>query len=218
MAEPSSRRGWWRRNRWALLALPFVLALVVGLGAYRMYAFWWINGPHEPHRPDGSGPASLTQPWKDAAGEHTRTVSASVTGARTVTSYTDREGLLQSVDHVDGTKVWEIDLAVQADPDEVLQGCTYRVVDDAGRTSLGMTSDIGSGVSTDPCVPAATPGPAMALGEHYEGIFDEVSTEPRPASYTVPLYVRLVTGAAPTQLHVMWLTPEYLELPVTPDP
>lgn len=44
--DVSSDRGWLRRNRWWLLALPVALALALASAAYRVNDFWYENDWH----------------------------------------------------------------------------------------------------------------------------------------------------------------------------
>ncbi|MDO5739262.1 MAG: hypothetical protein Q4P07_03850 [Ornithinimicrobium sp.] len=204
--------GWWRRNRWALIAMPLVLALVLALGGYRLYTFWWQQDLHEAVRPQDGTVATLTQAWRDADGDHTRTVSARVVGAQQIIVFKDSEGALQPVDRMDGTSVWALTLEVEADPDQVLSGCSYEVVDNRGRITTGSPHTIAFSLSADACVPASTPGPQYQMGELWG--FDDEESAPRPQTYTVPLYIRLVSDAVPTELRISWEVPKYLALPV----
>ncbi|HUP99477.1 MAG TPA: hypothetical protein VM093_03370 [Aeromicrobium sp.] len=42
----AAARGWLRRNRWWLIALPLALAVALASAAYRVNDFWWENGWH----------------------------------------------------------------------------------------------------------------------------------------------------------------------------
>lgn len=216
MSSPEqNRRGWWRRNRWALLALPFVLLLIVGLGSYRFVNFWWQNELTEPVRAEPGGTATLTADWQDASGEHTREVTMGAGTTRAVASYVDDFGTENPVTQIEGTQVWRIMVEVEADADQVLSGCQYRVVDQHGRTARGSTVGIGpSMLGMDPCVPADAPGPAYDLGEEWG--FEAPDTPPRPASYTRPFYVRLAEDAVPVELQVYWERPAFLALGLAP--
>lgn len=209
------RRGWWRRNGWALVALPFVLALVLGLGAYRVHAFWWTSGLHEPSHAPVGGTTTLEDSFEDAQGEHTRTVTMGAGPAEVVTTYPGHSGEPLPVDEVPGTEVWRFELDVQAEPDQVLSGCRMELVDDRGRTFPVRHSDIGWELPQDLCVPLGTPGPLYDLGDLWD--LEDADTPPRPESYTVPIYVRLTGGAAPAQAKITWGEPKYLALDIAVD-
>ena len=135
--------GWWQRNRWALLLLPFVVALILGLGAYRVHAFWWTSGLHEPSHAPVGGSSTLPEPFVAAQGEHSRTVTMGAGPAAVVTAYPGLSGEEQSVEEVPGTRVWHVQLQVEAAPDQVLSGCRVEIVDDRGRTFRVLHGDIG---------------------------------------------------------------------------
>lgn len=217
-------RSWWRRNRWALLALPFVLALATAVSSYRILTLW--------------NPWQLTDPVPAAVGEPVR-FTDEITGvedypielelsagpARQVTSVPDPAALDaagadaaaaadaagEPVLEMPGTVVWQIDLTVTADPDEVLRYCSLRLVDDQGRETAYSTVRPGVPVSGDPCVPAAAPGPEPDLGLDLE----PTDAAPRPETYTVPVIFRTAEDFVPARLDVYWKPPRYAALELT---
>jgi hypothetical protein len=46
MTVEQDRRGWWRRHRWWLAALPIALVLAVASAGYRVNDLWYENGWH----------------------------------------------------------------------------------------------------------------------------------------------------------------------------
>lgn len=210
-------RGWWRRNLWALIALPFVVALVLGLGAYRVYTFWWTTHLTEASHAPVGGTATLTDSFEDAQGERSRTVTMGAGPAEVVTTYPGFSGEMLPVDEVPGTQVWRFELHVEAAPDQVLSACQVEMVDDQGRTFPVRNSLIGWELPQDLCVPDGLPGPQYDLGDMWADLMDEEeSTEPRPETYSVPVYVRLTDGATPAQAKVYWAVPKYLALDLAP--
>ena len=204
---------WWRRNRWALLALPFLIVLAGAASSYRIITSWQ--------------PWQLTDPVEGAAGEQVRLVDEIVDAgdgytidvllgagpAQQVTSGTDTYGETQAVPEVPGTVVWRTDLTVTADPDVILTGCQLRLVDDQGRETAYSSVRPGISLSLSPCVPADTPGPVP------ESIFElEENPAPRPETYTLPLLFRTADDFVPARLDVFWERPTYAALQLTAEP
>lgn len=231
-------RSWWRRNRWALLALPFVLALTTAASSYRILTLW--------------NPWQLTDPVAAAVGEPVRFTDEITAGvedypielelsagpARQVTSVPDPAAVDEAeadaadpadtdpadaalgnapsssgepVPEMPGTVVWQIDLTVTADPDEVLRYCQLRLVDEQERETAYSTVRPGILVSGDPCVPAAAPGPEPDLGLDLE----PTDAPPRPETYTVPVIFRTAEDFVPARLDVYWKPPRYAALELT---
>lgn len=207
-------RGWWRRNRWALLALPFAAALALVLGAYRVHTFWWTTHLTEATHAPAGDTATLTDTFEDAQGAHTRTVTMGAGPAEVVTTYPGHSGEPLPVDEVPGTQVWRFELHVEAAPDQVLSACQMELVDDRGRTFQVRHSEIGWELPQDLCVPDGLTGPEYDLGELWADLEEDEDRPPRPESYSVPIYVRLTDGAAPAQAKVYWAVPKYLALDI----
>lgn len=203
--------GWWRRNTWALLALPVVLAIVVVSGLGRVLLFWL---PHEfTDRVETTiGRAvTFTDDYTDVNGTHERTVELSVLrvtpGAEPTTSAGETavgEGLLP-----DGTQVWEVELAVRADPETVLTGCVVALVDAEGRIAQRDTSLMTWDTAMSACEPADTTNPSAIL---YDGFRSDPST--RPPTYTQSVQLLTADDFEPVEIRVWWEPPTYLAVPV----
>jgi hypothetical protein len=206
---------WWRRNRWALAALPLVLLLAAGAGSYRIWSFWSPYELTEPVEGRSGEPVRFTHTLEDAEGSYT--VDLTVTAADPVVDdhFTDGDGLMHYFPRDEGSRVWRTDLTVSADPGTPLTGCQVRLVDIAGRATLYRTSPLGGeavfGLPSSPCVPAATPGPSPDFG-----FVVETSDAPRPQTYTVPVYVRTAQDFVPARVDIWWETPRHLAITVDP--
>lgn len=202
---------WWRRNRWALMALPVVLAIVAVSGLGRVLLFWL---PYEfTDRVETSiGTATtFTDDYTDVNGVHERTAELSVTrvtpDAEPTTTAGDPapgEDLLPA-----GTRLWEVELAVRADPDTVLTGCVVALVDAQGRVAQRDTSLLGWDTALSACEPAHSTNPSAIL---YDGFQSEPST--RPPSYTQSIQVLTAADFEPAEVRVWWEPPTYLAVPV----
>jgi hypothetical protein len=198
------RAGWWRRNRWALAALPLVLALVAVSGASRLVNFWWPSQLAE------AVPAVVGQPVDhlvrtvDAEGEPTTFGATVLVGPTTrARDVTDADGMLHLVPHVDGTRVWRTDLTITAPGEHDAALCFVEVVDDRGRTTGYNPSTVGAdGLPFTPC------SPLVPTDELLDGTFV------REETYTVPVLVRLAADVTPAELRLSWERPDYLSVPL----
>ncbi|SOC58423.1 hypothetical protein [Ornithinimicrobium cerasi] len=207
---------WWRRNRGALLALPFVLVLAAGAGSYRVWNFWSPYELTDPVAGRSQEPVRFTHTLEDGSGPYT--VDLTVTAADPVPAehFTDQEGMMHYFPRTEGSRVWRTDLSVEADPGSPLTGCQVRLVDGRGRTTLYRTGSLGGeavfGLPSSPCVPAATPGPSPDFGLGLDG-----TAQARPATYTVPVYVRTARDFVPERIEIWWQTPRHLSITVEPE-
>ncbi|MCK0112596.1 hypothetical protein MWU75_10635 [Ornithinimicrobium sp. F0845] len=201
-------RGWWRRNRWALLALPVVLVVVALSGAGRIATFWWPLEMTDGIETQVGEMTRFTDDYVDAGGEHERTLRIAVRDvvpdADPVTSRGEPvlgEGLLP-----EGTRLWQLQIDVEADPETVLSGCRIALVDADGRLAERDTTLLVWDAGWDACQPVDTANPSAQLfvdeGEH------ERSTRPPAYSRTVQL---LAAGDfEPIAVRVWWEPPTYL--------
>lgn len=207
-------RTWWRRNRWALLALPLVLALTWAATSYRVLTLWDpFQLTREVSAPPGE-PAHLVQELDDAHGPYVVDLALTASPARQVTSLTHPDNTTSFFPGRTGTVVWQIDLTVTADPGTVANGCRIRLVDTLGRETAYSSVAPGADVPFAPCVPQETPGPLPALTEDDVPPPDQPE---RPSTYTVPIIVRTADDFVPDRLDIWYEPPLYASLPVRPD-
>ncbi len=191
---------WWRRNRWALLALPFVLALVAVSGASRLVNFWWPSQLREPVVASVDEPVAFTaQTWDDAGEETSIDLTVSVGPTTQTQDFTDGDGMLQTVPYVEGTTVWQTEVTFTAPPEQDPTLCYAEVVDTQGRTTTYATSALGAtGLPLSPCAP----------------LFSLSQEGPRDESWTVPVLVRLTSDVQPAELRIWWQPPDYVSVPL----
>lgn len=112
-------RGWWRRNWWALLAIPAALAAVVLVSPDDSYDRWREARGQEAVSPDPDG-------WVSFAGARLRLES--VVPADLREHLTDEPFPLPS-----GLAPWLATITVELSHDEALLGCEMILEDAAGR-------------------------------------------------------------------------------------
>lgn len=206
---------WFRRHRWALLALPVVLALTAVLASGRLFQFWLPEQQYDAVR--GTGEVHYTETYEDVGGSHQRAVDVRLLDVTPVTKVRDELGEVALELPVD-TVLWGVDLHITADPDQVLLDCTVALVDDDGRLH---TSEASRGLmrwngyaplsTAGWCVPADAPGPSYTLGI---ASLDTYDGAPRPESYEVRSYVLTPADASPEAVRLWWGrgVPRYAEI------
>lgn len=216
MAEPRPETdarpdGWWRRNRWALLALPLVLVVVAVSGAGRIATFWW---PYEMHdRVEGTmgQPVAFADDYRDAAGMHEREVTLTVTAVIPDAPVTDDQGIpLTGVDLTPGTRTWGVEFTVEADPETVLGGCKIALVDAQGRRADRDTTLLPGGPSSNACEPLDTINPQAEL------FVDSPPGDPstRPPAYSRSVQLAVAEDFEPVEVRLWWEPPSYLAVPI----
>jgi len=203
------RTTWWRRNRWGLAALPLALVLALGAGSSRLHDYWWTRGFHSA-APVESGRAHLVDEYDDG---HLR---YPIEAHYAVDSFApaDDVTLIGGDPLPGGLRAWRLSLAVSADPDVALEGCTVAIVDTRG--NLHQTSDSRlpvDGPEFADCVPRATPGPQPDFGSTAAPRLRE-GDDPRPAEFTTDTVFVLPDEAEPASVRLWYFLPRYVELPV----
>ncbi|GAA3529841.1 hypothetical protein AFL01nite_00610 [Aeromicrobium flavum] len=203
------RRGWWRRNRWGLVALPLALVLALAAGSSRLHEYWWKRGFHE-QAPVSSGVATLTDEYDDGYLRYPIEARYSVASFRPADDVT-----LYGGDPLpSGVRAWRLSLAVEADPDVALSGCTVALVDTAGNrhgaTDSGLDVDAPRLAS---CVPESTPGPRTTYGSTAPPAVPD-GEDPRPPTYRTDTVFVLPAEAVPAAVRLWYALPRYVELPV----
>lgn len=195
---------WWRRNRLALLVLPFVLTLVAVTGASRLVNFWWPTQLRDATVGAVGEPVRHTVRTTDLEGTPLTFDATVVVGATTeAKDVTDADGMMHLVPWVDGTRVWRTDLTITAPVEHDPSGCSVEVVDTLGRTTSYSSATVGAdGLPFTACSP---PRPSDTL-------FDD--TWVREETYTVPVLVRLTEDVEPAELRLSWQRPDYVSVPL----
>ena len=202
-AEPSET-GWWRRNRWALAALPVALALALVAAGDRVRTLWWEQDLRVPTTVEPGATARLPPACArpvSAAPCRSTCRCASTTSATRRPCPTDLE--LPA-----GTRAVQVDLTLSADPDVVLTGCSLAVRDAAGTRYDYVSSGWGALQPVVPCVPEDTPGPWPSLGD-LDDVLTDPDAPPRPATWSVSPVVVVPEGVEVTDVVLWWQKPQY---------
>lgn len=203
--------GWWRRNRWWLVALPVAIVLMVVASGYRVQTWWWDSGLHDRvgHAEAGKW-VRVTLPFKDAVGETTRTFEVRALGVRPAARIPS--GGLAERDVPPGVTAHAVELEFRADPGQDLNYCFVRLVDADGVRYGGSSPDAMR--QSNLCLPEDTPGPAKPLAEGQQrGVVKP--GEERPRTWTVRPLVLMAAGESPREVWLSFENPRYvvLELP-----
>ena len=202
-------REWTRRNRWGLLALPLLAALVFAGNGIRLDDYWWNLEPRNATTADKGEWVTFRQDFHDAAGDATRTVKVRLDGIREVTS------IPQSFDKTEpvpgGVRALEVDLSFAAKPDQYLRVCQLALRGkDGERYQFASSVGLVTQMNVNPCVPDDQPGPASAI---FKGDNRQVPEgEERPETWELHPIVFVPKDADITQVLLWWELPDYLQL------
>lgn len=197
---------WWRRNRWALIALLPALALALLASSDRVSAYYWTADLHDARH----GAQGEWLEHRDGvpvpAGERPISLAVRLDGV----SGTDA-GWESSSDLTlpPGAHAVRVDLTLRADPDEPVRTCQLAVRDAEG-TRYDYTWDAAGGTQpSSPCVPPDAPGP----WPERTGATDTEEAA-RPGEWSVAPVVVVPDGVEITEVLLWWAPPTYLELSV----
>jgi hypothetical protein len=200
--------GWWRRNRWALAALPVALVLTLVASGDRIRTLWWEQDLRVSTAVDAGATGEFHQRVYDGLGG-TLPIDVQVR----VDSVGDATTLPSDMALPDGTRAVQVDLTLSADPDRVLTGCLLAVRDAAGTRYDYVWNAWGANQAVVPCVPEDAPGPRPSLGDLDDALSDSDSP-PRPASWSVSPVIVLPEDVEITDVVLWWQKPQYLLLEV----
>ena len=197
---------WWRRNRWALLALLPALALALVASSDRVSASYWTADLHDA-RPGTQGE------WvehRDAVpvpgGEQSITMAVRLDGVSDTDQGWESSSPLSLPPGAHGVRV---DLSLRAAPDEPLVTCQL-AVRDADGTRYDYDSFAAGGTQpSSPCVPPDASGP----WPERTGSTD-AARPARPQEWSVAPVVVVPGGVEITEVLLWWAPPTYLELSV----
>jgi len=203
--DPVAGRGWWRRNRWALVALPLALVLVLAASADRVRTLWWEQGLHRPTVGAPGETVTFSQRVRDGLGG-TSPVEVRVR----LDGIGEPAELPRDLVVPDGARAVQVDLTLWADPDVILAGCSLAVRDAAGTRYDYVPNAWGAFQAVSPCVPEDAPGPMPSLG-----VLDDPDADPgptRPGTWTVSPVVVLPADVEPTEVALWWQLPQHVLL------
>ncbi|WP_421741270.1 hypothetical protein [Cellulomonas sp.] len=198
MSTTTDSPSWWRRNRWALVALPVALALALVAAGDRVRTLWWEQDLRRPTTVAAGETAEFHQRVYDGDGGTLPVdVEVRLDGVGEVTT------LPEDMELPAGTRAVQVDLTLSADPDVVLTGCSLAVRDAAGTRYGYDAGGWGAAQSPMPCVPEDTPGPWA---------FADPDDLPRPATWSVSPVVVVPDGVEITDVALWWQMPRYVLL------
>ncbi|MBD7917570.1 hypothetical protein H9657_04655 [Cellulomonas sp. Sa3CUA2] len=207
---PVHAPGWWRRNGWALAALPVALALTLVASGDRVRTLWWEQ---DLRRPTAAGPGATVEFHQDVRDGLGGTVPLDVEVG--LDRVADAAPLPDGMELPTGTRAVRVDLTLSADPDVVLVGCSLAVRDADGTRYDYVASAWGAWQPVSPCVPQDATGPWPSLGD----LDDEISPDgtgqaPRPTTWSVSPVVVVPQDVEVTDVVLWWQLPQHVRLDV----
>lgn len=217
-------RGWWSRNRLALVLLPVALLTALVASSSRVHDYWWLLGQHDAQRADSHGVVRFDSEYDDGFLRYPITPTIRLEGVERVTSLEDpgngpdavpSDGAAE-ITLPAGGALWRVRLHFDVDPAIAMTLCHVAVIDTGGDTYESQFGDFRTTVSlpTQKCVPDDTPGPETALGSKAKPKLAE-GQQPRPRSYDTEVYIVVRTDSRPHEVRVWWTNPDYAEFPVS---
>lgn len=116
--ETPAGPGWWRRNRWGVLALIPVLLLALGLASEDVWGVYWKQQPREPVTPGLDG-------WLSYGGGRVRLVS--LEQADDLKTYSG-EPFTPPL----GVRAWKATVSFEASMEATIGACDLSIEDSAG--------------------------------------------------------------------------------------
>jgi hypothetical protein len=183
--------GWWRRNRWGLIALVPALAAALAVNVYEAYESYWKTQPRD-------SVVASDDEWVAFAGARLRLVEL-------VPADDLKDSNRNVVTPPEGVAVWRVRIAIDAAQPESLAGCELLLEDDAGRTYEDAPRDLAMVSLLDAlCTPDTTGLETSSPGAPTPSTFENVTyfatpSAARPVAVRVtlsgllPAYARLTT-------------------------
>ncbi|WP_028046478.1 hypothetical protein [Cellulomonas sp. URHE0023] len=197
--------GWWRRNRWAVAALPVALTLALVASGDRVRTLWWIHDLRVPTTGQVGETVTFRQQVDGAVGAEPVDVRVRLDRVHDAATLPD-DMVLPA-----GSRAVQVDLTLSADPDIVLAGCSLAVRDAAGTRYEYVALGWGAMQPVAPCVPEDAPGPMPSLGDLDDELADSDSP-PRPTTWEVSPVIVVPDGVEVADVVLWWHMPQYLEL------
>lgn len=161
--------GWWRRNRWGLVALPVAMAAALAASSYRVETYWWLEKPRDLVHGERGEWVTFTASQYDRGGDRPFTVRVRLDDVRPAEAAFGEDDPLEPPA---GVQAVAVDLTLAAPPDVPLTGCDLVVRDASGTEYAYQSTSPSISQATSPCVPPDARGPDLDL---FEGI------DPTPA-------------------------------------
>ena len=195
MSVGVEERGWLRRNRWWLLALPVALALALASAAYRVNDFWFENGWHRVDATVEQGQFVTTRATVYSFDEKPTPADLRVRLGSVSSSAMLQDSLGSELPMPAGAVAVQVRLDFRAVKGKPAPYCTVFVVDDEGNRYAVTAIDGG----TNPCPP-----PGFSYGD---------TTAPERWSRTVSAAVPKDVTVREVRLGITW--PDYVRMTLT---
>jgi hypothetical protein len=175
MSGGSARHGWWRRNRWGLIALIPVLAATIGLNVGDVYDTYWKGKPREPVKPGADG-------WVSFGGARMRL--ADLAPAADLQTFGGK-----AFTPPGGSAVWKATLAFDTAKPDSIGGCDIELEDSSGRTFGANPSEL---TSTEAGFASCLPDFGAAKTAKYQTVAYFVTpSSARPSAIRITLRTQL---------------------------
>ena len=203
--------GWWRRNRWGLIALPVTVAAALAASSYRVEAQWWLEKPRDLVHAEQGEWTTFSSSQYDRTGDVPFTVRVRLDGVRPAEELFGGEGDDLELDLPAGVHAVAVDLELAAPPDAALATCDLVVRDSRGTEYDYQSSTPTITQATSPCVPPDARGPDLDI---IEGLDPDPGPR-RPDEWRVSPVVFLPDGVEVTEVVLSWGPPDGLLITVS---
>jgi hypothetical protein len=200
--------GWWRRNRWGLAALPFVLAAALAASSYQVEGRWWLARARVAVSAEEGEWAGFTDTRYDRSGDVPIELRARLVGLEEATQPFGRPD--EPLELPPGTQGLAVVLELAADTHVPLAGCRLSLIDADGTEYAYQHASPSLTQAASPCVPPESPGPDLVLFE----TLDTSESDPRPERWSVAPVVVVPDGATVVEVRLTWGPPNYLAFQV----
>lgn len=209
---PRAERGWWGRNRLALLAIPILLALVVAANGSRLERYWWNTDLRSATTGQQGEFIRFQQDFTDAVGDTSRTLEIRLDDLTDLDEIPSAYGAPAPIP--DGLRGVRVDLSFKADPDQPLQGCWLGLVDEDGtRYEFDTTFADTSQTESFPCYEFGKPGPRTPFMPGDKRVTNP--GEERPAAWQTHPIVFVPEDVRITEMVMWWYgLPEHVRVQV----
>lgn len=192
--------GWWRRNRWGLVALPVAMAAALAASSYRVETYWWLEKPRDLVHAERGEWVTFSASQYDRGGDRPFTVRVRLDDVRPAEAAFGEDDPLEPPA---GVQAVAVDLSLSAAPDVPLASCDLAVRDASGTEYAYQSTSPSISQATSPCVPPDARGPDLDL---FEGIDPDTGPR-RPDEWTVSPVVLLPDGVEVAEVVLSWGPP-----------
>lgn len=207
-----TRTGWWRRNRWGLVALPVAAAAALAASSYRVEAQWWLEKPRDLQHASQGEWVTFSASQYDRTGDVPFSVRVRLDGVRPAEELFGPVSDDYELDPPAGVQAIAVDLELAAPPDVPLTSCDLVVRDTDGvEYDYQIASPSIENQATSPCVPPDARGPELDL---IEGLDPDTGPR-RPDEWRVSPVVLLPEGVEVAEVMLSWGPPDGLLITVS---